>query len=303
MSVKLLCVYHCQAPLLRNEIVYPIHAGRALLTQQVQNGRLTPQEAQWLKDQLPGDDSGDNISTLNPHINEMTAIYWAWKNYDLLGNPDYLGVMHYRRQFWLKTDLQAPDFLSAIGCTEADIMKALKGYQAICLKLKGSRPLKDHLIEMQVDTVLLEEALRVASELYPQAAADYRHIVNDEKIEPSRNMFILPREEFFRYCEWIFGVLLPLQVRTERFYKGRNIGYIAEVFTTIYLRSMQKAGKKIREVDMIYAQDMFPTGWKRKLKAWRRWLAVRIVGPWHKKYNRYVRFEKIRQMRKYFKNY
>ena len=35
----------------------------------------------------------------NRNINELTALYWAWKNYDKLGNPDYIGLMHYRRQF------------------------------------------------------------------------------------------------------------------------------------------------------------------------------------------------------------
>ena len=29
----------------------------------------------------------------------MTSLYWAWKNYDALGNPDYVGLMHYRRHF------------------------------------------------------------------------------------------------------------------------------------------------------------------------------------------------------------
>jgi hypothetical protein len=31
--------------------------------------------------------------------NELTAIYWAWKNYNEIGNPSHLGFMHYRRHF------------------------------------------------------------------------------------------------------------------------------------------------------------------------------------------------------------
>ena len=280
----------------------PIHAGRTLLDEQVSKGVCSAKDAAWLKKHMTGDDTGDNISALNLHLNEMTAIYWAWKNYDKLGNPDYIGFMHYRRQFWLKTDLKAPDFLSAIGCTEADVAKVMKGYQAACLDLRGRRSLRQHLVELPADEKLLKDVLQVATELYPAEADSYRYIVEQERVSAVRNMFIFPWEEFFRYCEWIFSILFTLQMRSERFYNGRNAGYIAEVLTTLYLRKMQKDGKKVLMVDMIYQQDMFPPGWKRRIKDWRRWLAARLVGPGHKKYDRYMRFEKMRQLRRYFKN-
>ena len=52
------------------------------------------------KDAIPGttgDDTGDNISTRNADVNEMTAIYWVAKHYAEIGNPDYIGFDHYRR--------------------------------------------------------------------------------------------------------------------------------------------------------------------------------------------------------------
>ena len=44
------------------------------------------------------DDSGDNISKHNHALNEMTSIYWFWKNYDWR-SLGYVGFNHYRRLF------------------------------------------------------------------------------------------------------------------------------------------------------------------------------------------------------------
>ena len=45
--------------------------------------------------QILGDDTGDNISKERFRLNEMTVLYWAWKNVE----ADYYGLCHYRRYF------------------------------------------------------------------------------------------------------------------------------------------------------------------------------------------------------------
>lgn len=45
------------------------------------------------------DNTGDNISSQNPIFCELTGLYWCWKNLQY----DYLGLVHYRRYFTLKS--------------------------------------------------------------------------------------------------------------------------------------------------------------------------------------------------------
>ena len=49
------------------------------------------------------DNTGDNISSLNPNRCEMTAHYWVWKN-RLDTDDEYVGICHYRRTLDLSYD-------------------------------------------------------------------------------------------------------------------------------------------------------------------------------------------------------
>ena len=99
MNIKILVCYHKKDFLFKNDILVPIHCGRAVAKQKHKDGQISDDDYNWLNANMLGDDTGENISELNREVNEMTAIYWAWKNYDKLGNPDYIGLCHYRRLF------------------------------------------------------------------------------------------------------------------------------------------------------------------------------------------------------------
>ena len=61
---------------LKSDILTPIQTGCA--------------NTERLFDGMLHDDDGENISAENPKYNELSAQYWAWKNYDKLGKPDYV---------------------------------------------------------------------------------------------------------------------------------------------------------------------------------------------------------------------
>lgn len=82
MNIKILVSYHKPAKLIKDDIWTPIKIGESL---------------NWDVENLIQDDTGDNISSRNDVYNELTSIYWAWKNYRNLGNLDFIGFCHYRR--------------------------------------------------------------------------------------------------------------------------------------------------------------------------------------------------------------
>lgn len=94
LNIKNLVGYHKPAYLVKSDIWVPIHLGRALATQASKDGKMTEEDYQWMLDNMIGDDTGDNISKLNRHFGELTGIYWAWKNYDKLGNPGHIGFCY-----------------------------------------------------------------------------------------------------------------------------------------------------------------------------------------------------------------
>lgn len=84
IDTKIFVIYYKPATLFQTEVYTPIQAGAA------QNVDINPT--------ILRDDTGDNISDLNPYYGEITAWYWVLKNY-LPVHPEikHVGFCHYRR--------------------------------------------------------------------------------------------------------------------------------------------------------------------------------------------------------------
>ncbi len=83
-SIQLFSAYHTPFPLMpKVAYVTPVQAGAATVE---------------IRLPIQGDDTGDNISNMNPVFSELTVAYWVMKNADRK-QADAWGLCHYRRYF------------------------------------------------------------------------------------------------------------------------------------------------------------------------------------------------------------
>lgn len=239
-KLKLLICYHKPAPLFKDNILTPIHVGRA-----VARKKMDPQSDnyKWLMDNLIGDDTGENISEKNSSYNEMTSLYWAWKNYDQLGNPEYIGMMHYRRHFVFhegkKGELRFDKFdqsnyYDQINYSEEKAEQFVEGLDYVVHMGTVDNVYKHYTDSHKKED--LDEAIAIVKELHPEYSeiCDEYFAGNDSNF---CNMFILKKELFFEYCEFVFSVLEEFEKRVDLSEKRL---FISERVTGIFFAKLLK---------------------------------------------------------------
>ena len=85
---KLFVSYHKPATLVKDEVFTPIHTGRKEFDEDYKTGKISEYDYNWMMKNTLGDDSGENISELGKKLCEFTTMYWVWKNYEKIGNPE-----------------------------------------------------------------------------------------------------------------------------------------------------------------------------------------------------------------------
>lgn len=271
-SVKILICYHKPDRLFKDDILTPIHVGRSLAKKRMSedDSRL-----EWLLSNLLGDDTGDNISDKNSSYNELTAVYWAWKNYEILGNPDYIGLMHYRRHFVFRemsntidvfVDRVDENYYSLINYSRESIIKMLSEADFIFHEGKVDSIRKHYADNHNIKD--LNSAISMIDEIHPsysKTAHDYL----DQDRGSFCNMFIFPKKMFFEYCEWLFSTL-HLYESTHDLSEKRL--FISERLTGIFIQKKIDEGAKFKSlpitlikepitipIAMLWDNDLFST--------------------------------------------
>ena len=234
IKIYISCHKACYVP--KHSLLFPIYVGASLNC--------------TLSDGMLRDDNGESISRENRRYCELTAQYWAWKNDD----ADFYGFFHYRRYLSFSQKNSAPYIimkqpdektLIELGYDENQMKKMIESYDVIA-------PVAENMYASVMDQYqrtahhdimdleLIRDIIEKQFPEYKQAAEEY--------LCSSRfyfcNMFIMKKEIFHHYCEWLFGILNEFDKRTDfSKYTGKAVrvdGYLGERLFGIYFTWLKK---------------------------------------------------------------
>lgn len=237
-NMKIYILTHKKFDFEENEIYEPLLNGSALLDDDFGYTR---------------DDTGDNISKLNPYYAELTGQYWAWKNSD----AEIIGFCHYRRYFVKNIFLKKLD--------KNDIETILQDYDMI---LPQKRYLDKTNIE-EIDEGHLganicqkvedyDKLRELISERSPEYLDSFDEVLNEKEVY-WHNMYICRKEIYDDYCKWAFDILEEFRKQTDfsQYEEGntRVLGYLSERLINVYVK---KHNLKVKEKYILQSELRIP---------------------------------------------
>ncbi len=270
-NIKIFISYKDKHELIKSDILTPIQTGRAIAKKSFAG--------------MLGDDTGDNISESNPRYNELSAQYWVWKHQEEVGNPDYIGFMHYRRHFifddnfntknknlWLPGTpvyrIKNFDRECKKNISDENISKMInQGYECYVMKKNDVNLFENNDLYMKEHYICTIPGARrdvwnkfynIVKTKYPQ----YQSILDKFTYGHTMhccNMFIMTKALFERYSEFCFNILSELERQVDyKFFDSteiRFLGYIGEYVLTLFIMILEQENRKIKYLDAIYIEN------------------------------------------------
>ena len=234
------------------QIYVPIQAGAL--------GR-EPIEGYWRDDECDG-----GISVLNPHLCELTVLYWAWKHLD----ADAVGLAHYRRHFagsgdrGVLTSVEASDLLSKAPV----VLPRERNYH---IETVG-----DHYAHT-FDEAHLDLLRRAVGELSPESLPALEARLAGTRAHMF-NMFIMRRDLLDEYCSWLFPIAGMIEREFDYAglseFEARAPGRLAEFLVGTWVDTNRVPYVECR------VKDMEPVNWVKKGSAF---LAAKFAGKKYEK--------------------
>lgn len=216
MEIKVLVAAHKNYKMPKDSLYIPVFVGKDIHPD--------------VNKTFQGDNTGENISSKNPTYNELTAIYWGWKNLDV----DAMGLVHYRRYLSLNkrksldTVLNKKQAESLLSQYDIILPQKRKYY----IETNKSHYLHAHHHDP------LEVMEGIIKHDYPNYTNSYDKVMNRTWAHMF-NMFIMKREPLDQYCSWMFEVLNKVEHNTDisdySTYEKRVYGFLSELLLDIWL--------------------------------------------------------------------
>ena len=204
------------------------------------------------------DNTGDNISAKNPNFCELTGLYWAWKNLE----ADYIGLVHYRRYFTRKE-------VHNCNAKKDQILRAEEWEKILSAHPVVVADKRNYYIETNRShynhahpSIGLDETERIMQETCPEYSAAFTTVMNRTWAHMF-NMFVMRRDLFDAYCQWMFAVLFELENRLDissfDAYNARVFGFVSERLLDVWLEKNQVAYKE-QNVSFMESQNWIKKG-------------------------------------------
>ena len=182
------------------------------------------------------DDSNDNISQYNHALNEMTSIYWFWKNYNWKC-LDYVGFNHYRRFFNPKDFIDYKDY---------DLIIA-KPYQFYNENIEQQYRRCHYGNDFNTLCNILQK--------YSIFLKDFKEYCNSSTFIAPCNMFIMKSNLFDMYCTFMFPLLMQLMnhVNLDDYsnFQHRAIAFLSERLTS-WWASYKMKSLKVKQIPIFF---------------------------------------------------
>lgn len=299
-NIKIFISYKDKHPVIKSEILQPIQTGRAIADEEF--------------DGMIGDNIGDNISKDNPRYNELSAQYWIWKHYQEVGDPDYVGFMHYRRHFLFNETLPMPPitwlnngnvFIFPKVCpqymeylNDESIKSYFPAFDCMVIKPYDIKNIKEKYERIRDNYITLKEQegrfydvfLNVIKEIHPDYLNEIEEFDNGTQMYLC-NMFVMRKDLFEDYCEFLFSTLKEIDNRIDSTNfssaKSRFLGFLGEFVLSIYIFKLRKNPNiKIKEMNASLIMMPKPKDIKkcRKYKILRHFVFGNLKKRYEKRY-------------------
>lgn len=202
----------------------------------------------------------------------MTAQYWAWKNLE----ATIIGFFHYRRYLSFSEQKYREDrwgnvredtFSDAIkekyGLSDKQIEKVVTSYDLLISEEKNvaSMPGKATNVYEQYqygDSLHIEDLdciVSIVQEKHPEYVQDLKEYLNG-KYTCFCNMYIMKKELFHEYMEWLFDILSEFEKRSnlhDYSIEGRRTpGHLGERLLTLYYLHLKRTRQiKIKSLQTV----------------------------------------------------